>query len=77
MYMDDNKQFAKNENILETITNNEHIQSGYRNGIWHGKYAMLISEKSQMMEGIELPNQERIRTFREKSLWILEADTIK
>ena len=34
-----------------------------------------------MTEGIELPNQEKIRTFREKEMYkylgILEADTIK
>ena len=34
-----------------------------------------------MMEGMEVPNQERIRTLGEKEtnkyLWILEADTIK
>ena len=34
-----------------------------------------------MMKGIELPNQENIRTFREKEtykyLGIFEADTIK
>ena len=37
--------------------------------------------KWQITEGIELPNQERIRTFGEKEnykyLGILEADTIK
>ena len=37
--------------------------------------------KRQTMEGIELPNQERIRTFGEKEnykyLGILEVDTIK
>ena len=34
-----------------------------------------------MMEGIDLPNQEKIITIAEKEmykyLWILEADTIK
>ena len=34
-----------------------------------------------MMEGMELPNQEKIRTFGEKETYkyfgILEADTIK
>ena len=37
--------------------------------------------KLQMTEGIELPNQEKFRTLREKKtykyLGILEADTIK
>ena len=47
------------------------------------KSAMLItkSRKREMMEGIELPNQERIRTPGEletyKNLGILEANTIK
>ena len=45
--------------------------------------AMLImkSGKRQMMEGIELPNQEKIRTLGEKEtykyLGILKADTLK
>ena len=45
------------------------------------KYAMRKSRKPQMMEGTELPNQEKFRTLREKKtykyLGILEADTIK
>ena len=47
------------------------------------KYAMLImrSRKRQIMEEIELLNQERIRTLREKEtlkyMGILEADPIK
>ena len=39
------------------------------------------SGKRQITEGIELPNQERIRMFREKETYkysgILKADTIK
>ena len=47
------------------------------------KWAITIikSCRRQITEGIELPNQERIRTFGEKetyiSLRILKADTIK
>ena len=47
------------------------------------KYAMQImrSGKWQMTEGIELPNQEKIKTLVEKETYkyleILEADTIK
>ena len=47
------------------------------------KCAMFImkSRKRQMAEGLELPNQEKIRTLREKEkynyLGILETDTIK
>ena len=41
----------------------------------------MKSGKRQMTEGIELPNQEKIRILREmetyKYLGILEADTIK
>ena len=42
---------------------------------------VMKSGKRQITEGIELPNQEKIRTFGEKEnykyLGILEADTIK
>ena len=47
------------------------------------KWAMLImkSGKRETVEGIKVPNQESIRTLREKEkymyLGILEADTIK
>ena len=47
------------------------------------KYAMLVmkSGKRHLMDGMELPNQEKIKAFREKEtykyLGILEADTIK
>ena len=47
------------------------------------KCTMLLMQcrKSEIMQGIELPNQGRIRTFREKEnykyLGILETDTIK
>ena len=41
----------------------------------------MKSGKRQMTEGIELPNQEKIRTLGEKETYkylaILEADTIK
>ena len=41
----------------------------------------MKSRKQQMTEGTELPNQGKVRTFREKEtykyLGILEADTIK
>ena len=84
IYMDDIKLFAKNEKELETPnTGSEDIQWRYRDGIWHRKCAMLImkSGKWQMMEGIELLKQVKIRTFREqeilKYLGILGADTIK
>ena len=84
MYMDDVKLFTKYEKELEIRTQTMRIYSddiGMEFGI--EKYAVLImkSGKQQMTEGIELPNQEKIRTLREnktyKYLGILEADTIK
>ena len=51
--------------------------------MWYKKYAMFImrSEKLQITEERELSNQEKIRTFGEKSTYkylaILEAETIK
>ena len=48
-----------------------------------GKYAMLImkSGKQHMTDRMKLPNQDKIRTLREKETYkyfeILEADTIK
>ena len=47
------------------------------------RYAMLIMKrrKGEMREGIELPDQERVRTLREKenykNLGKLEADNMK
>ena len=47
------------------------------------KYAMLVmkSGKRHLTDGMELPNQDKIKTLREKEtykyLGILEADTIK
>ena len=84
MYTDDIKLFAKNEKELETLTQVKRIYSqdiGMEFGI--EKLTMLImrSEKQQIIEGIELPNQERIRMLGEKEnynyLGIFEADTIK
>ena len=84
MYMDDIKLFAKNEKELETLIHAIRIYSqdiGMEFGI--EKCAMLVmkSGKRHMTDGIELANQERIRTLEEKEtykyLGILEADTIK
>ena len=79
MYMDDIKLFAKNEKELETLnTHMENIQSGHRDGIWHR--IMMKSGRRHMTEGMELPNQEKIRTLEEKNhryLGTLEVDTTK
>ena len=82
--MDDIKLFAKNEKELETLIHTVRIYSrdiGMEFGI--EKYAMLVmkSGKRQLTDGIELPNQDQIKTPAEietyKYLGILEADTIK
>ena len=84
MYMDDIKLFAKNEKELETLIHTVRIYSqdiGMEFGI--EKCALLVrkSGKRHLTDGIELPNQDKIRTLSEnetyKYLGILEADTIK
>ena len=84
MYMDDIKLFAKNEKELETLIHTLRIYSqdiGMEFGI--EKCAMLVmkSGKRHMTDGIEQPNQDKIRTLGENGtyeyLGILEADTIK
>ena len=75
------KLFAKNRRELETLIQTVRIYSqdiGIEFGI--EKCAMLI-RKSRRWHMMEEPNQEKIRTLREKEtnkyLVILEADTIK
>ena len=84
MYMDDIRIFAKNEKELETRIHAVRIYSqdmGMEFGI--EKYAILIINrgKRHLTNGMELPNQDKIRSFGEnktyKYLGILEADTIK
>ena len=84
MYMDDIKLFAKNEKELETLIQAVRIYSqdiGMEFGI--EKCAMLVMKtgKRHLTDGLELPNQDKIRTLEEnetyKYLGILEADTIK
>ena len=84
MYMDDIKLFAKNEKWLETLIQAVRIYSQDirvktdTEKVWH---ALMKSGKQQITKGIEVPNQEKIRTFGEKEtykyLGILEADAIK
>ena len=67
--------------IGDTDTNNKNIQSGYRNGIWHNKCAILIiRRKRQIKEGIEQANVERIKMHWEKENYkytgTSETDTI-
>ena len=83
MYVDDIKLFVikkKMEIMIPTIR----IYSqdvGMEFGIKTCAILIMKSRKRETMEGIELPNQERIRTIGEKEnnkyFGILEAGTIK
>ena len=82
MYRDDIKLFAKYEKELETLIHAVRIYSqniGMEFGI--EKYAMLVSDKRHMTDGMELPNHDKIRTLGENEtyryLGILETDSIK
>ena len=84
MYMDDIKIFAKNEKELETLVQTIRIYSqdiGMEFGI--EKCAMLVIKRGErkLMNGIQLPNQDTIKSLDEnesyKYLGILEADNIK
>ena len=80
MNTDDFKEYAKNEKELKTLiqTVGKHSQ-GIRMEFVIKKCAMLVikSGKKETRNGIELPNQKRIRTLREKKnckyLGIFEA----
>ena len=82
--MDDIKLFEKSEKELETLIHTIRIYSqdiGMEFGI--EKCALLVMKSGQrhLTDGIELTNQDKIRTLAEnetyKYLGILEADTIK
>ena len=82
--MDDIKLFAKNEKELEILIHAVRLYSkdiGKEFGIEECAMLIIKGEKRHITEGIELPNQEKIRTLGEKEtyryLGILEADTIK
>ena len=84
MFMDDIKLFAKNEKELENLIHAVRIyiqDIGMEFGI--EKCAMLVikSGKRHLTDGMELPNQNEIKTLAEnetdKYLGILEVDTIK
>ena len=82
MYIDDIKLFAKNEKELETLIHAVRIYSQDMEFSIE-KCALLVmkSAKRHRTDGIELPNQDKIRTLAEnetnKYLGILEANTIK
>ena len=83
--MDEIKLFVENEKRTgNTYTGSEDIiRPVDRDGIWQRKmcYANKRSEKRQMTEGKEQPNQEKIRTLGEKETYkyleIFEKDNIK
>ena len=82
--MDDIKLFAKNEKETgDPDINDKNIQPEYRNGIWHRKMRNAYKEigERESTEGIEMSNQERIRSLGGKEtykyLGILEVNTIK
>ena len=84
MYMDDIKLFAKNEKELETLIHAIKIYSqdiGMEFGIEKCPMIVMKSGKRHLTDGMELPNQDKIRMLGEKEtckyLGILEADTIK
>ena len=84
MYTDDIKLFAKNEKELETLIHAVRIYSqdtGMEFGIEKCTMLVMKSVKRHLTDGMELPNQDKIRTLREKETYkylvILEADTIK
>ena len=83
MYADDIELCAKNYKVLETLIQAVRLYSD-KAGMEFGIkicHANKEKRKRQMTEGIELQNQEKMRTFGEKEtykyLGILEADTIK
>ena len=81
---DNIKLFAENEKEMECLIQTIEIYSqdvGMEFDIDACTMFIVKREKRKIMEGIKLPNQERIRTLEEKEnykyLRILEVDTIK
>ena len=82
--MDDIKLFAENEKELDTQIHAVRIYSqdiGMEFGIEKCAILAMKSGKRHLTDGMEQPNQDKIRTLGEKEtnkyLGILEADTIK
>ena len=68
MYMDDIKLFAKNEKELETLIHTVRIYSqdiGMEFSIEKCALLVMKSGKRHLTDGIELPNQDKIRTLAE------------
>ena len=69
MYMDDIELFAKNKKELKTQIKVERIHSkdiGVEFGKEKCAMLIMISGKWHMIEGIELPNQEKKQNSRRK-----------
>ena len=69
MNMDDIKLFAKNEKEMETLIHAVRIYSqdiGMEFGIENFVMLVMKSGKQHMTDGMELPNQDKIRTLGEK-----------
>ena len=84
MYLDDIKIFAKNKKELETLIQTIRMYTqdiGMEFGTEKCTMLIIKKEKRETMEGIELPDQESIRTIGEKEnckyLGIFEVNTIK
>ena len=84
MHMDNIKLFAKYKKELETLIQTIRIYSqdiGMEFGIEKCVMFIIKSGKRQKTEGIELPNQERIKMRGEKEKYkysgILNADSLK
>ena len=84
MYMVDIKLFAKNEKELETLIHAVRIYSqdiGMEFDIEKRSMLVMKNGKRHLTDGMELPNQDKIRTLRKKEtykyLGILEVDTTK
>ena len=81
--MNNIKLFVNNEKELETLIQTIRIYNqdvGMEFGIEKCAILILKNKQRETMEGIELPNQERIRMLGEKSIkymGTLETDTIK
>ena len=81
MYMDDIKLFAKNKKELEILIHTVRIYSQDIGMEFDIEKCALLVMKRHLNDGMELTNQDNIRTLAEnetyKYLSILEADTIK
>ena len=82
MYMDDIKLFAKNEKGLETLIHTVRIYSqdiGMEFGIERCALLVMKSRKRHLTDGIELANQDKIKTLTENETYkyLRILDTIK